>query len=235
MADLRTKINELPICENVDLIDTLIAIGTDGKSYRVNKDSVGVGGSKLTPIAGEFGIGDGVSNIYIKNPTLIDYMINNGGGTVHVLMLNNKGGVIDAKINLSNNRPVSPQTLSLEPSNLNYSETFIASSYININDNQILIVELHDFSIVPRDISATSDYVLYIYKINLSHIQEVEEFIKTDDGTGTNPSNYYGSSRDIMYANYKTIYLNMENILNVCLEDKPIYGQSSLIERRMNS
>ena len=39
--DLRTKINELPICEDMELIDTLIAIGTDGKTYRVNKDNVG--------------------------------------------------------------------------------------------------------------------------------------------------------------------------------------------------
>ena len=39
--DLRTKINELPICEDMELIDTLIAIGTDGKTYRVNKDNIG--------------------------------------------------------------------------------------------------------------------------------------------------------------------------------------------------
>ena len=39
--DLRTKINELPVCEDIELIDTLIAIGTDGKTYRVNKDNVG--------------------------------------------------------------------------------------------------------------------------------------------------------------------------------------------------
>lgn len=39
--DLRTKINELPICEDMELIDTLIAIGTDGKTYRVNKDNLG--------------------------------------------------------------------------------------------------------------------------------------------------------------------------------------------------
>ena len=41
VKDLRTKINELPICEDMELIDTLIAIGTDGKTYRVNKDNVG--------------------------------------------------------------------------------------------------------------------------------------------------------------------------------------------------
>lgn len=39
--DLRTKINELPVCDDMELIDTLIAIGTDGKTYRVNKDNLG--------------------------------------------------------------------------------------------------------------------------------------------------------------------------------------------------
>ena len=41
--ELRTRINELPVCEDVELLDTLLGLGTDGKTYRVNKDVLGSG------------------------------------------------------------------------------------------------------------------------------------------------------------------------------------------------
>lgn len=47
MADnnLVKRISELPLCEDISILDTLIGIGTDGKTYRVNKDNIGTGGS----------------------------------------------------------------------------------------------------------------------------------------------------------------------------------------------
>ena len=41
--ELRTRINELPVCEDVELLDTLLGLGTAGKTYRVNKDVLGSG------------------------------------------------------------------------------------------------------------------------------------------------------------------------------------------------
>lgn len=38
--DLRTKIADLPLCTDKNLIDTLIAIGKDGKTYRVDSADV---------------------------------------------------------------------------------------------------------------------------------------------------------------------------------------------------
>lgn len=48
--DLRTKITELPLCEDEELIDTLIAIGTDGKTYRVEGKNVIGGSSTCEPL-----------------------------------------------------------------------------------------------------------------------------------------------------------------------------------------
>lgn len=47
--DLRTKITDLPLCEDIDSLDTMIGIGKDGKAYRIDSSNIGSGG-KYEPI-----------------------------------------------------------------------------------------------------------------------------------------------------------------------------------------
>ena len=47
--DLRTKITDLPLCEDIDSLETVVGIGTDGKMYRIEKNNV-VGGGKWEPL-----------------------------------------------------------------------------------------------------------------------------------------------------------------------------------------
>ena len=46
--DLRTKITDLPLCEDIDSLETVVGIGTDGKMYRIEKNNVG--GGKWEPL-----------------------------------------------------------------------------------------------------------------------------------------------------------------------------------------
>lgn len=48
--DLRTKIADLPLCKDKELIDTLIAIGKDGKTYRVDSADVITGESSNSSV-----------------------------------------------------------------------------------------------------------------------------------------------------------------------------------------
>lgn len=49
--DLRTKITDLPLCEDIDSLETVVGIGTDGKMYRIEKDNVvGGGNGKWEPL-----------------------------------------------------------------------------------------------------------------------------------------------------------------------------------------
>ena len=42
--NLRKKISELAICDDINLVDSLIGIGTDRKVYKVNKEKISDGG-----------------------------------------------------------------------------------------------------------------------------------------------------------------------------------------------
>lgn len=94
--DIRTKINELPICEDMNLVDTLIAIGTDGKTYRVNKDNVaGGGGGEWTPLTAVITSSNTDSNEYTINVNLVESELNevlSTEGKIHTIVCNTEAG-----------------------------------------------------------------------------------------------------------------------------------------------
>lgn len=109
--DLRTKINELPICEDMELIDTLIAIGTDGKTYRVNKDNIG---GKVDGVAEWVLLNYTIDNsssgstIYLEVDAVQFDELFNIGGRIHLYMhsfdsLNLENTVVELNFIMGNN------------------------------------------------------------------------------------------------------------------------------------
>lgn len=113
--DLRTKINELPVCDDMELIDTLIAIGTDGKTYRVNKDNVGGKVAEWIPLNYIVGATDmsmnvmEVENVIRINIDAVQFdELFNIGGRIHLYMhsfdsLNLENTVVELSFVMGNN------------------------------------------------------------------------------------------------------------------------------------
>lgn len=86
--NIRTRISNLPLCEDVEILDSLIGIGTDGKTYRVEKDLL-TSGNTGTGGSGGSGIGEpSSSNIKVFNRDL-DYIIIEGGSELEIKFDNN--------------------------------------------------------------------------------------------------------------------------------------------------
>lgn len=92
---LRTKIAELPLCEDTDLIDTLIAIGKDGNTYRVNSEDVltnkNTSSTACIPICYDFSIDKNynigsISIPYKKNPHINFNHSILTGGILHIIV-----------------------------------------------------------------------------------------------------------------------------------------------------
>lgn len=48
--DLRTKVTDLPICTDIEQLDTILGIGKDNAMYRVDSENIG-GGGKWEPLS----------------------------------------------------------------------------------------------------------------------------------------------------------------------------------------
>lgn len=88
--DLRTKIADLPLCKDKKLIDTLIAIGKDGKTYRVDSADVITGESSNSsidciPIAYKKR-GSGISINCNDNPDIDIRNLLTLGGVLHIIV-----------------------------------------------------------------------------------------------------------------------------------------------------
>lgn len=86
--DLRTKITDLPLCEDIDSLETMIGVGTDGKMYRVDKDNV-VGGGKWISIDGSV-FTDG--EIRVNNADILNAI--STGGKIHLIAHNKEANSI---------------------------------------------------------------------------------------------------------------------------------------------
>ena len=73
--NLRTKISDLPLCEDTTLLNKIIGIGIDGKTYRVNKNDIGV--EKWTNLS--FTLNDGSTNSGYINANEFENAFNIGG------------------------------------------------------------------------------------------------------------------------------------------------------------
>ena len=97
--NIRTNINDLPLCEDMNLIDTLLALGTDGKTYRVDKNNMSGGGKwiPLTAIISSSGSGVAPMAAGSATPTEINVQLVSSeldeacikGGKIHVIIYYN--------------------------------------------------------------------------------------------------------------------------------------------------
>lgn len=105
--DLRTKITDLPLCEDINSLDTMIGIGKDGKAYRIDSSNIGSGGKyepiKLTKVQS--------TPMSINSSTTIQGQMNfqeisiapNEGGKIHLFVsCTDVPGVIDLEFILHN-------------------------------------------------------------------------------------------------------------------------------------
>lgn len=81
--NIRTRISNLPLCEDVEILDSLIGIGTDGKTYRVEKDLLTSGNAGTGGSGGSSGEPSS-SNIKVFNRDLEDYIIIEGGTQLEI-------------------------------------------------------------------------------------------------------------------------------------------------------
>ena len=89
--DLRTKVTDLPICTDIEQLDTILGIGKDNAMYRVDSENIG-GGGKWEPLSIT------LSAYYTCefNQNEITDAINRGG-KIHILAydLNNHSNLVD--------------------------------------------------------------------------------------------------------------------------------------------
>lgn len=90
--DLRTKITDLPLCEDIDSLETVVGVGADGKMYRVDKNSI-AGGGKWIPLSGTVSASGEIS---VNNDVMLNAI--STGGKIHVIAYN---GAIDSTSDLS--------------------------------------------------------------------------------------------------------------------------------------
>lgn len=166
--NLRTRIADLPLCEDTDLIDTLIAIGKDGNTYRVNSEDVltnrNTSSTTCIPISYDFSI-NGNSKIgsisipYEKNPHINfrDSIVT--GGILHITV-NVDYTNIDAcimfdedcmfQVSTYGGRPVFAIdqdwffTKKIRESNQTFTRTIVKPEIVNISTN-LYVANLNDY------------------------------------------------------------------------------------------
>lgn len=81
--DLRTKVTDLPICTDIEQLDTILGIGKDNAMYRVDSENIG-GGGKWEPLSITLG---SYYTFEFNQNEIIDAI--DRGGKIHILA--NKG------------------------------------------------------------------------------------------------------------------------------------------------
>lgn len=238
MNDLRTKVTDLPLLEDKEQVDTVLALGKDGKMYRVDGGNIG-GGSNLTPIKclGEGHLSHCKLNIIDTN--LIDSLLEIGG-TIHVLVKDVGVSYKDIELNLVKkiSPEVSPQSLSTFSYKPDAQETVLDDSLIGISLTQldldcVLVLELCDGSKneSPSALEASYKYFLNLYMIKISDVQgALEELSKETVNKNSKYLQNYYSPKDLVYGHFITKTTNIYNILNVFIEDKSVLSKPCLIE-----
>ncbi len=238
MNDLRTKVTDLPLLKDKEQVDTVLALGKDGKMYRIDGSNIG-GGSNLTPIKC---LGEGHPSHYklnIIDTNLIDNLLETGG-TIHVLVNDVEVSYKDVELNLVKkiSPGVSPQSLSTFSYKPDAQETVFGDSLIGVSLTQldldyVLVLELCDGSKneSPSALEASYKYFLNLYMIKISDVQgALEELSKETVNRDSKYLKNYYSPEDLVYGHFITKTTNVNNILNVFIEDKPVLSKPCLIE-----
>lgn len=171
--DLRTKVTDLPICTDIEQLDTILGIGKDNAMYRVDSENIG-GGGKWEPLT---------LNLTSNHIAEIDQTeINNAfttGGKIHILAVNDIGSLVDFDLIISSTY-ITPQAevedaeveaFEAIPNNIKY-----ISKFEGIDNNKLLYtkveidffilntyIEIHSFLIDLNDNTSSNEE--YIYKI----------------------------------------------------------------------
>ncbi len=244
MNDLRTKVTDLPLLEDKEQVDTVLALGKDGKMYRIDGSNIG-GGSKLTPIKCQYVNHDGYCELRIKDTESINNLLETGGA-IHVFVIQRNFSYKDIELNFvtlktpsgppQGTSPQSLSALSYKPVNVNliYGRTLIGISLTQIDLDYILVLELHDNNIqdvADESLDDSYRYSLKLYMIKISDIQgALEELSKENVNDDSEYLQNYDSPNDIVYGHFITYNVYFYMILNVFMEDKSVLSQPCLVE-----
>lgn len=100
--DLRTKVTDLPICTDIEQLDTILGIGKDNAMYRVDSENIG-GGGKWIPLTATITSGGGSAPMSLdSNATSISIDLvsseiqeaYNIGGKIHVIVFYSEKNMI---------------------------------------------------------------------------------------------------------------------------------------------
>lgn len=242
MNDLRTKVTDLPLLEDKEQVDTVLALGKDGKMYRIDGSNIGKG-DNLTPIKCRYESYGDYCELNIEDADLIDNLLKTGGA-IRIFAVCESLSFEDIKLNLaqtstSPNSPqaVNPQSLSAlsykpDGNYLLHDDTLIGISFTQIDLNSVLVLELYDNSkhTAPLALEASYKYSLKFYRVKISDIQEaLEELSKESVNKNLDCLRNYDSPNDIVYGRFITSEVDSNKILNVFIENKPALSQPRLI------
>lgn len=242
MNDLRTKVTDLPLLEDKEQVDTVLALGKDGKMYRIDGSNIGKG-DNLTPIKCRYESYGDYCELNIEDADLIDNLLKTGGA-IRIFVASGRFSFEDIKLNLpqtptSSNSPqaVNPQSLSAlsyksDDDYLIGSDTLIGISFTQTDLNYVLVLELCDNSkyTAPSALETSYKYSLKIYMVEISDIQEaLEELSKENVNKNLDCLRNYDSPNNIAYGCFITSEVDSNRILNVFIENKPALSQPRLI------
>ena len=242
MNDLRTKVTDLPLLEDKEQVDTVLALGKDGKMYRIDGSNIGKG-DNLTPIKCRYESYGDYCELNIEDADLIDNLLKTGGA-IRIFVAYGRFSFEDIKLNLaqtptSSNSPqgVNPQSLSAlsyksDDDYLIGSDTLIGISFTQTDLNYVLVLELCDNSkyTAPSALETSYKYSLKIYMVEISDIQEaLEELSKENVNKNLDCLRNYDSPNNIAYGRFITSEVDFDKILNVFIENKPALSQPRLI------
>lgn len=242
MNDLRTKVTDLPLLEDKEQVDTVLALGKDGKMYRIDGSDIGKG-DNLTPIKCRYESYGDYCELNIEDADLIDNLLKTGG-VIHIFVAYGRFSFEDIKLNLAQTptspdspQAVNPQSLSAlsykpDGNYLLYDDTFIGISFTQVDLNSVLVLELCDNSkyTEPSVLETSYKYSLKFYMVEISDIQEaLEELSKESVNKNLDCLRNYDSPNDIVYGHFITSEVGSDKILNVFIENKPALNQPRLI------
>lgn len=238
MNDLRTKVTDLPLLEDKEQVDTVLALGKDGKMYRIDGSNIG-GGSNLTPIKCQYVNYDSYCELGIENEDLIDGLLETGGA---ISVFTNSGIYIEnIKLNFIKKPDIGYSSLSTfsyksDGKLLNISKsTLMYYSLAQLDLNNVLVLELHDGNkrMSSRSLETSCRYFLKFYIIKISNVQgALEELSKENMNEDSDFLRYYNSPNDIIYGCFITNSIPARNILNVFIENNSVLSQPCLVESR---
>lgn len=242
MNDLRTKVTDLPLLEDKEQVDTVLALGKDGKMYRIDGSNIGKG-DNLTPVKCRYESYGDYCELNIEDADVIDNLLKTGG-VIHIFVAYGRFSFEDIKLNLaqiptSSNSPqgVTPQSLSAlsyksDDNYLLHDDTFVGISFTQVDLNSVLVLELCDNSkqALPSALETSYKYSLKLYVVEISDIQEaLEELSKESVNKNLDCLRNYDSPNNIVYGRFITSKIYLNKILNVFIENKPALSQPRLI------